>query len=104
MLCREGHGGHHRRDPLKVWESRRRRAQFRMGRTEGEMQGWQFLGQGIAQALRNADAHRIEERPDHKRYALGLVGACSLLLTQMRFEHGNRFRDTTPAVTTDPDA
>lgn len=78
--------------------------QFRMGRTEGEMQGWQFLAQGIAQALRNADAHRIEERPDHKRYALGLVGACSLLLTQMRFEHGNRFRDPSPAVTIDPDA
>jgi hypothetical protein len=25
-----------------------------------------------------------------------LVGACSLLLTQMRYEHRNRFGDTTP--------
>jgi hypothetical protein len=52
------------------------------------MQGWQLFAQGIAQALRNVDAHRIQDRQDHKRYALGLVGACSLLLTQMRYEHG----------------
>jgi hypothetical protein len=71
---------------------------FQMGRTEGEIQGWQLFAQGIAQALRNVDAHRIQDRPDHKRYALGLVGACSLLLTQMRYEHGNRFRDTAPAA------
>ncbi|WP_152546884.1 TIGR02391 family protein [Amycolatopsis orientalis] len=71
--------------------------QFQMGKTEGETQGWQLFAQGIAQALRNVDAHRIQDRPDHKRYALGLVGACSLLLTQMRYEHGNRFRDTAPA-------
>lgn len=75
--------------------------QFQMGRTEGETQGWQLFAQGIAQALRNVDAHRIQDRPDHKRYALGLVGACSLLLTQMRYEHHNRFRDTTPATRND---
>lgn len=76
-----------------------RSGQFQMGQTDGEMQGWQLFAQGIAQALRNVDAHRIQDRPDHKRYALGLVGACSLLLTQMRYEHGNRFRDTSPAAT-----
>lgn len=75
--------------------------QFQMGRTPGETQGWQLFAQGIAQAMRNVDAHRLQERPDHKRYALGLVGACSLLLTQMRHEHGNRFRDTSP-TTADP--
>ncbi|MGB6164963.1 MAG: TIGR02391 family protein [Pseudonocardiaceae bacterium] len=75
--------------------------QFQMGQTDGEIQGWQLFAQGIAQALRNVDAHRIQNRPDHKRYALGLVGACSLLLTQMRYEHGNRFRDTTPAASND---
>ena len=74
---------------------------YRMGRTDGEMQGWQLFAQGIAQALRNADTHRIQERPDLKRYALGVVGACSLLLTQMRFEHGNRFKDTSPATSTE---
>jgi Protein of unknown function (Hypoth_ymh) len=71
--------------------------QFQMGKTDGEIQGWQLF----AQALRNVDAHRIQNRPDHKRYALGLVGACSLLLAQMRHEHGNRFRDTTPAASDD---
>jgi hypothetical protein len=75
--------------------------QFQMGQTDGEIQAWQMFAQGIAQALRNVAAHRIQDRPDHKRYALGLVGACSLLLTQMRYEHGNRFRDTTPAASDD---
>jgi hypothetical protein len=70
---------------------------YRMGLTDGEKQGWQLLAQGIARALRNADTHRIQNRSDHKRYALGVVGACSLLLTQMRYEHGNRFQDTSPA-------
>lgn len=78
-------------------------AQFQMGQTEGENQGWQLYAQGVAQALRNVNAHRIQERPDHKRYAMGLVGACSLLLTQMRYEHGNRFRDTSPAAAEMPD-
>jgi hypothetical protein len=75
---------------------------YRMGTTDGEMQGWQLFAQGIAQALRNVDTHRIQNRPDPKRYTLGVVGACSLLLTQMRFEHGNRFRDTSPTESTDP--
>lgn len=69
-----------------------------MGQTDGEMQGWQLFAQGIAQALRNVDARSIQDQPDHKRYALGLVGACSLLLTQIRYEHGNHFRDTMPAA------
>ena len=74
------------------------KGEYRMGLAEGEKQGWQLFAQGLAQALRNVDAHRIQERPDHKPYALGMVGACSLLLTQMRFEHGNRFHDTSSAV------
>ena len=43
-------------------------------------------------ALRNADTHRIQERDDHKRYAMGVVGTASLLLTQLRHQHGNSFR------------
>jgi hypothetical protein len=74
---------------------------FQLGKTDGETEGWQLFAQGIAKALRNVDTHRIQERPDLKRYALGVVGACSLLLTQMRFEHGNRFRDTSPAASTE---
>ncbi len=70
---------------------------YRMGKLDGEKQGWQLFAQGIAQALRNVETHRIQDRPDHKRYAMGVLGACSLLLTQMRYEHGNRFQDTSPA-------
>lgn len=77
---------------------------YRMGLTDNEKTGWQLFAQGIAQALRNADTHRIQNRSDHKRYALGVVGACSLLLTQMRYEHGNRFQDTSPAVSTESSA
>lgn len=68
-----------------------------MGRTSGEKQGWHRLAMGIAMALRNVDAHRFQSRDDHKRYALGVLGTCSLLLTQMRYEHGNRFQDVGPA-------
>jgi hypothetical protein len=76
---------------------------YRMGLTDGEKTGWQLFAQGIAQALRNVDTHRIQNRSDHKRYALGVVGACSLLLTQMRYEHGNRFQDTSPASAVEGD-
>lgn len=74
---------------------------YKLGRTDSEQQGWQFLGQSIAMAVRNVDLHRIQERPDAQRYAMGVVGACSLLLTQLRYEHGNRFRDTSPAQVVD---
>lgn len=70
----------------------------RLGRTAGEKQGWHRLAMGIAMALRNAAGHRIEDRPDHRRYALGVLGSCSLLLTQLRYEHGNRFHDLSPAT------
>lgn len=70
---------------------------YRLGLTDGEKQGWHRLAMGISMALRNADAHRIQEREDLKFYAMGVLGASSLLLTQVRYEHGNRFVDTSPA-------
>jgi hypothetical protein len=78
-----------------------RNGDYRLGIVEGEKDGWQLFAQGIAKALRNVDTHRIQERSDLKRYALGVVGSCSLLLTQMRYMHGNRFVDTSPASTND---
>ena len=74
------------------------RGDYRLGIVDGEKTGWQLFAQGTAMALRNVDTHRIQERPDLKRYALGVVGACSLLLTQMRYLHGNRFYDTSPST------
>ena len=70
---------------------------FRLGLTESEKQGWHRFAMGISAALRNVDAHRLQQRADHRLYAMGVLGASSLLLTQMRYEHGSRFHDTSPA-------
>jgi hypothetical protein len=66
--------------------------EFPLGRTQGEKQGWHRLGMGFAMALRNVDTHRIQQRDDVKRYAMGVLGTGNLLLTQLRYEHGNRFK------------
>lgn len=55
--------------------------------TPGEGEGWKYLGMGFAQALGNADRHRLTQRSDLRRYALGVLGLGSLLLTQMHWEH-----------------
>ena len=68
---------------------------FPLGRTAGEKQGWLSLGIGFVQGAGNADRHRIQRRPDLKPYAVGVLGTASLLLTQLRYEHGNRFVDET---------
>lgn len=63
---------------------------FPLGSNDGERQGWHRLAMGISMALRNVDAHHIQNRENHKRYAIGVVGTSSLLLTQVRFEYGDR--------------
>ncbi|GAA4740633.1 hypothetical protein GCM10023328_22270 [Modestobacter marinus] len=63
---------------------------LRLGGQANEHDGWRFLGQGLAQALGNVDRHRIQKRPDVKRYAMGVLGLGSLVLTQIRFEHPAR--------------
>ena len=60
---------------------------WRLGARAGEREGWRFLGMGFAQAVSNVDRHRIQERDDARRYAIGVLGLGSLLLTQMRHEH-----------------
>jgi hypothetical protein len=62
---------------------------YRLGRQAGEREGWRFLGMGFAQALSNVDRHRIQDRDDARRYAIGVLGLGSLLLTQIRYEHGD---------------
>lgn len=62
-------------------------AELRLGKTKGEWEGWRLLGMGLAQAVGNVDRHRLQNRADAKRYAIGVLGAGSLLLTQLRFEH-----------------
>lgn len=62
--------------------------QFRLGKEAGEWEGWRSLGAGFAQALGNVDRHNIQKRVDAKRYAFGVLGLGSLILTQLRYQHG----------------
>jgi hypothetical protein len=62
-------------------------AEYRLGQRAGEWEGWRFLGMGFAQALSNVDRHRIQDRDDARRYAIGVLALGSLLLTQLRYEH-----------------
>ncbi|MGE3194520.1 MAG: TIGR02391 family protein [Microbacteriaceae bacterium] len=64
-------------------------AELRLGQTKGEWEGWRMLGMGLAQAVANADRHRLQDREDLKRYAIGALGLGSLLLTQLRHEHAD---------------
>ena len=62
---------------------------WRLGSRSGEREGWRALGVGFAQALSNVDRHKIQRRDDAKRYAVGMLGLGSLLLTQLRWEHAD---------------
>lgn len=68
-------------------------SEFRLGQRQGEWEGWRMLGMGFAQAISNVDRHRIQEREDARRYAFGVLGLGSLLLTQLRHEHGGHLYD-----------
>jgi hypothetical protein len=65
---------------------------FPLGRTAGEAEGWLALGIGILMAVGNADRHRIQKRDDAKRYGMGVLGAGSLLLTQLRHQYSSSFQ------------
>jgi hypothetical protein len=67
---------------------------LRLGGQESESEGWRSLGTGLAQALGNVDRHRIQRRSDAKRYAMGVLGLGSLLLTQLRYEHPARVEES----------
>jgi hypothetical protein len=54
-----------------------------------EQQGWQQLVTGFALALRNPSGHQVSHRSDAERYALGVLGMASLLLTEIRHEYGD---------------
>lgn len=66
---------------------------WRLGARASEREGWRSLGMGFAQALSNVDRHRIQDRSDAQRYAVGVLGLGSLLLTQLRHEHGEIIED-----------
>lgn len=67
---------------------------FELGGRGGESEGWLMLGMGFAQVLGNVDRHNIQNRPDARCYAIGVLGVASLILTQMRYEHPDRIDDS----------
>lgn len=71
---------------------------WRLGSRAGEREGWRGLGMGFAQALGNVDRHLIQSRDDAQRYAIGVLGLGSLLLTQLRHEHGDLIEDQQTGV------
>lgn len=58
-----------------------------LGKTASEQQGWRGLGTGLAQAIGNVDRHHIQNRADLRRYAMGVLGLGSLLMTQLRYQY-----------------
>lgn len=69
------------------------KSDWRLGSRAGEHEGWRMLGMGFAQAIGNVDRHRIQKRPDGRLYAIGVLGLASLLLSQLRYEHGDLIAD-----------
>jgi len=67
---------------------------WRLGSRAAEREGWRALATGFAQALSNVDRHKIQRREDAQRYAIGVLGLGSLLLTQLRHEHSELIEDT----------
>lgn len=67
--------------------------EYRLGKHKGEWEGWRMLGMGFAQAIGNVDRHHVQNRAAARRYAIGVLGLGSLLLTQLRYEHGERLSE-----------
>jgi hypothetical protein len=65
-----------------------------LGISPGESEGWHQLGRGFMSSCSNVDRHRIQSRDDLQRYAVGVLGTASLLLTQMHNQHAESFRNT----------
>jgi hypothetical protein len=59
------------------------------GGQASEQDGWRQLAVGFALALRNPSGHHVKNRTDAKRYAIGVLGMASLLLTEVRYEYGD---------------
>jgi Protein of unknown function (Hypoth_ymh) len=66
-------------------------SEYRLGDEKGEWEGWRALGVvGFTQAISNVDRHNVRDRAYARRYAIGVLGLGSLLLSQMRHQHAER--------------
>ncbi|GAA3595542.1 hypothetical protein GCM10022198_19250 [Klugiella xanthotipulae] len=60
-----------------------------LGSQPNETDGWRNLGTGLIAAIGNVDRHGIQDRNDVKKYALGVLGLSSLLLSQIKLQHSD---------------
>lgn len=59
-----------------------------LGSDASETEGWRELGTGIMKAIGNGHRHSITERSDDlARWAWGVIGLGSLLITEMKSTH-----------------
>jgi hypothetical protein len=74
---------------------------FPLGQTDNEKRGWQSFGFGLVGAVGDVAGHRLDVRGDAKRYALGVLGSVSLLITELRNTHERSVKNVTappPAI------
>lgn len=67
---------------------------LKLGQQSNENEGWRNLAIGFTQAVSNVARHRLSDRDDARRYAIGVIGLASLLLTQIRYEHGDILKES----------
>lgn len=63
--------------------------ELRLGGARSEWEGWRALATGLATAVGNSDRHHVQQRDDMERYAMGVLGLGSLILTQLRYQHAD---------------
>lgn len=80
-----------------------RGADLALGDNEGQRQGWESIIRGMLMGPRNAVQHGIDGRhPDElRRFAAGVVGAATMILTEIRSRHPQRFEQPTEPPDTD---
>jgi hypothetical protein len=66
-------------------------APLALGDNEGQRQGWESIIRGFLMGPRNEVQHGISDRDDLHRFASGVLGTASLILTEVRRRYPDRF-------------
>ncbi len=61
-----------------------------LGDAGAEQQGWVQIGVGFVLAVANSAHHKLNDRSDQRRYAVGVLGIASLILGEVRRRYSPR--------------